>query len=82
LFETHRGQIKFIEINPRFGGGAPLSIQAGADFPRWILQELVGRLPRIGFDAFQDGLTMLRYDAEVWVTESHAKGARVRRVKV
>jgi carbamoyl-phosphate synthase large subunit len=61
------GTIKTIEINPRFGGGAPLAIEAGANFPKWILQLLVGKKPRIQFDGFKDGLTMLRYDAEVWV---------------
>lgn len=70
LFRRTDGRITFIEINPRFGGGVPLSIQAGADFPRWILQELAGKRPRIGFDAFQNGLTMLRYDAEVWFADA------------
>jgi len=70
LFVTNGGQIRFTEINPRFGGGAPLSIHAGADFPKWILQELTGGRPRIGFDSFEDGLMMLRYDAEVWLEKS------------
>lgn len=77
LFVTQAGRIRFTEINPRFGGGAPLSIRAGADFPRWILQELTGRRPRIGFGAFKDGLMMLRYDAEVWLEDSRIKGAKV-----
>ncbi len=81
LFETPQGRIKVIEINPRFGGGAPLSIQAGANFPRWILQELAGKRPRIGLDAFQDGLTMLRYDAEVWVADSRVQAADMRHLK-
>jgi carbamoyl-phosphate synthase large subunit len=76
LFVTKSGQIRFTEINPRFGGGAPLSIHAGADFPRWILHELTGGRPRIGFDAFKDGLMMLRYDAEVWLTESQIRGMK------
>ena len=67
LFLTDGGKVKFIEINPRFGGGAPLSIKAGADFPKWILQELTGRKPRIRPETFKDGLTMLRYDSEVWI---------------
>jgi carbamoyl-phosphate synthase large subunit len=66
LFLTNDGKIKFIEINPRFGGGAPLSIKAGADFPKWILQELTGRKPKIRPDGFKDGLMMLRYDSEIW----------------
>ncbi|MBN1505340.1 MAG: ATP-grasp domain-containing protein [Sedimentisphaerales bacterium] len=77
LFVTTDGRIRFTEINPRFGGGAPLSIRAGADFPKWILQELTGRKPRIGFDNFKDGVIMLRYDAEVWVEDSKIKSTRV-----
>lgn len=77
LFLTGQGEIKFTEVNPRFGGGAPLSIQAGADFPKWILQELTGRPPGIEFDGFTDGLLMLRYDAEVWLTESQLRGRAV-----
>jgi len=67
LFLTPDEKIKFIEINPRFGGGVPLSIKAGADFPKWILQELLGRKLNIRFDGFKDGLIMLRYDSEVWL---------------
>jgi carbamoyl-phosphate synthase large subunit len=63
-------KIHFIEINPRFGGGAPLSIKAGANFPKWVLQELVGQKPDIKFDGFEDNLIMLRYDAEVWLKNS------------
>ena len=59
--------IKFIEINPRFGGGVPLSIKAGADFPKWILQQMAKEKPDIEFGNFKDGLIMLRYDNEVWI---------------
>jgi carbamoyl-phosphate synthase large subunit len=55
-----------IEINPRFGGGAPLSIAAGADFPGWLLQEVRGETPTISTDGWQDGLCMLRYDWSVF----------------
>jgi carbamoyl-phosphate synthase large subunit len=67
LILTKKGEIEFIEINPRFGGGAPLAIKAGADFPKWILQQLIDKKPRIKFDGFKDGLIMLRYDGEVWL---------------
>jgi len=67
LFLTSDEKVKFIEINPRFGGGVPLSIKAGADFPKWILQELLARKLNIRFDGFKNGLTMLRYDSEVWL---------------
>ena len=67
LFLTDDDRVKFIEINPRFGGGVPLSIKAGADFPKWILQELSGKKTNIRFDGFEDDLIMLRYDSEVWL---------------
>jgi carbamoyl-phosphate synthase large subunit len=67
LFLTGKNKITFIEINPRFGGGAPLSIKAGADFPKWILQELSGNKPSINLQSVKDGLVMLRYDSEVWL---------------
>jgi carbamoyl-phosphate synthase large subunit len=67
LILTEDKKIKFIEINPRFGGGAPLSIKAGANFPKWILAEVIRKKPQIKFDGFKDGLTMLRYDAEIWL---------------
>jgi carbamoyl-phosphate synthase large subunit len=67
LFLTGDGKIKFVEINPRFGGGVPLSIKAGANFPKWILQELLGRKTNIRFNGFKDNLIMLRYDSEVWL---------------
>jgi carbamoyl-phosphate synthase large subunit len=70
LFLTNDDKVKFIEINPRFGGGAPLSIKAGANFPKWILQELSGQKPRIRPGGFKDNLIMLRYDSEVWLDDS------------
>jgi len=65
-FLTPDNRIRFIEINPRFGGGAPLAIQAGADFPLWLIEEHLGRRPDIQPDDWQDGLVMLRYDAAVF----------------
>ena len=64
---TPERRICFIEINPRFGGGAPLGIAAGADYPAWLLQELSGQAPQIAFDGFRHGLCMLRYDWSVFL---------------
>lgn len=66
-------RIRVIEINPRFGGGAPLSIHAGADFPKWILQELLGRRPRINPTGFRDDVAMLRYDDSVFLPNASNK---------
>ena len=69
-FLTKENEIKFIEINPRFGGGILLSIEAGANFPKWIIQLLMKKSPRIEIDAWQENLTMLRYDEAVWIRPS------------
>jgi carbamoyl-phosphate synthase large subunit len=63
-----------LEINPRFGGGFPLTWEAGADYPRWMLEELTGRPSTASKDAWADGITMLRYDAAVYV-ETHQAGS-------
>lgn len=38
-----RGNIFVVEINPRFGGGATASIEAGLDMPYYLLAEHLGR---------------------------------------
>jgi carbamoyl-phosphate synthase large subunit len=76
LFLTGDDKIKFIEVNPRFGGGVPLSIKAGANFPKWILKELMASKTNIRFDGFKDRLIMLRYDGEVWLENSDAKAVK------
>jgi carbamoyl-phosphate synthase large subunit len=76
LFLTGDDKVKFIEINPRFGGGVPLSIKAGANFPKWILQGLLASKTNIRFGGFKDNLIMLRYDDEVWLQGTDTKRAK------
>ena len=61
------GEIIFIEINPRFGGGYPLAYRAGADFPLWLFQLCAGKHPQVAIDEWEDGLSMLRYDDAIFV---------------
>jgi biotin carboxylase len=49
-----------IECNPRFGSGAPCSIEAGLDMPRWIIREALGRPLPPGPIEWRDGLCMTR----------------------
>lgn len=57
------GELAILEVNPRFGGGFPLSHYAGAEFIRGLLAEMDGQpLPSI---SFEDQLVMLRYDTQV-----------------
>jgi carbamoyl-phosphate synthase large subunit len=61
------GRYAALEINPRFGGGFPLSHSAGAHYPGWLIDEyLLGREVPFKDDWAQD-LLMLRYDAKVLV---------------
>lgn len=56
-----------IEINPRFGGGFPLSYLAGANFPKWIIEEYILLKEIPFFNSWEDKLLMLRYDDEILV---------------
>lgn len=58
-----------IEINPRFGGGYPLSYYAKADFPQYITEEYLEGKEVAYMDNWLDNTLMLRYDAEVIVYE-------------
>lgn len=75
LIQTKERELKFIEVNPRFGGGVPLSVRAGANFPKWVLQELLGIETNTRPYAYRNGLIMLRYDAEVWMKQTDLGGA-------
>lgn len=66
-FITNDGEITFIEINPRFGGGVPLSFEAGADFPKYIIQWMNGEETHNRIDDWMDGLAMLRYDEAIFI---------------
>lgn len=61
-------QIYGIEINPRFGGGFPLSNAAGARYPEFLLREVFLGETLSYTDDWEDQLVMLRYDAEVLVS--------------
>lgn len=66
-FLQPNGEIVFIEINPRFGGGYPLAYRAGADFPLWLFQLCAGEYPQVAIDEWEDGLSMYRYDDAIFV---------------
>ena len=61
------GRIIAIEINPRFGGGFPLSYHAGANYPLWLIKEYFHNEAIPYKDDWEDQLLMLRYDDEVIV---------------
>lgn len=63
-------QLKGIEINPRFGGGFPLSYRCGALFPDYLISEYLDNKEISFNDSWEKGVLMLRYDDEVIVRPS------------
>ena len=57
----------FIEINPRFGGGYPLSHHAGARFTALIIARAAGVEARDQWLRWESDVVMLRYDDAVFV---------------
>lgn len=55
------------EINPRFSGGIPLTIQAGADLPRMLVDLVAGRRVPQTIGRFRDNLWMASYETSVFV---------------
>ena len=68
FLDAATGDMRVIEINPRFGGGYPLAHEAGADFVSWVVADLTGLPARADFQ-WEAGVVMLRYDAAVFTRE-------------
>ena len=71
FFNAMTGEVKGLEINPRFVGGYPLSLAAGADFPDWMIREYLLGEEIVFFDEWQENLLMLRYDDHVIVNDPY-----------
>ena len=67
LIRDEAGNDWYIEINPRFGGGAPLSMKAGARSAEAILKLLDGE--EIKEPELADGAIYSRFDQSVCITE-------------
>lgn len=59
--------IKFIEVNPRFGGGAILGIKSGANTPLLILRLINGKRFKSQIGEFEENLIMLRYTKDLFI---------------
>ena len=67
LIRDNAGIDWYIEINPRFGGGAPLSMKAGARSAEAILKLMNG--DETGEYQIADGAIYSRFDQSVCITE-------------
>ena len=69
--------VTFIEVNPRFGGGAHLGFAAGAPTPLFLVKLLKGESiqPKIG--DFRDNYIMLRYTEDMFLDEVALSNRRI-----
>lgn len=66
-----RGETPAIfEINPRFSGGIPLTIQAGADFPAMLIKMVLGRAVPEAIGEFRSDLWMTSFESSFFLEGS------------
>ena len=58
----------FLEVNPRFSGGVPLSIAAGCDLAQNLLEWFLG-VPLTVFNKIKDGVVMMKYEQELFISQ-------------
>ncbi len=64
------GRPVIFEINPRFSGGIPLTIHAGADLPRMLVDLAAGLRVPPAIGRFRDNLWMASYETSVFLDGS------------
>lgn len=67
FFHPKTKDIIGIEINPRFGGGYPLSYMCGGNFPELLIREYFLGEDIEYFDNWKNGMLMLRFDDAVFI---------------
>jgi carbamoyl-phosphate synthase large subunit len=67
---------KIFEVNPRFSGGIPLTIAAGADFPAWLIEMCCNRRIRPSIGKFADRLMMACYESALFFHDEEIKELR------
>ena len=72
-FVADGGAIGFVEINPRFSGGLPLSLAAGADLVNQYVAIITGRAPDRDRLTYRPGVTMVRHYEEIFLDDSDSQ---------
>lgn len=65
FYNNSNNDVIGIEINPRFGGGYPLSYYAGGNFPQMMIEEYIEGKNIEFINDWRDNTIMLRYDSQV-----------------
>jgi carbamoyl-phosphate synthase large subunit len=65
-----KGEPAIFEINPRFSGGIPLTIQSGADFPSMLVRLALGGRVEPSIGRFREDLWMTSFESSFFVDES------------
>lgn len=67
FFHPNTHDLVGIEINPRFGGGYPLTYMCGANFPELLIREYFLGEEVDYFEDWKDNMLMLRFDDAIYV---------------
>jgi len=65
--------VKFIEVNPRFGGGANLGIASGHNTPGYLVKLMQGEKLESQLGNFQNECEMLRYASDLFLNTASLK---------
>jgi carbamoyl-phosphate synthase large subunit len=63
------GRPVVFEINPRFSGGIPLTIAAGADFPRMLVELTLGCRVAPAIGRFRENVWITNYETAIFLEE-------------
>lgn len=67
FFHPETKDLVGIEINPRFGGGYPLTYMCGGNFPELLIREYFLDEEVSYFEDWKDNMLMLRFDDAIYV---------------
>lgn len=67
--DKNTGDNYYIEINPRYGGGAPLSMKSGARSAEALLKLIAGEKVEFQEDSSCNGLVYSRFDQSICISE-------------
>ena len=71
-----QGRPVVFEINPRFSGGIPLTIAAGADFPMMLVALAAGQRVAPAIGRFRGDLWMTNYESSVFLDAADLSAVR------